>query len=122
MNPRKIFFNIAGTICVGLGIAGAILPLLPATPFFLLASACYIRGSDRLYHWLMNHPVIGAYIRNYRSGAGVPKRAKAVMLVMLWASIAWSLYVVDILAARITMVAVLIGVSILILRLKTLEE
>jgi uncharacterized membrane protein YbaN (DUF454 family) len=122
LNPRKVFFNIAGTFFVGLGIAGAILPLLPATPFFLLASACYVRGSDRLHAWLMNHRLFGAYIRNFQSGAGVPRRAKIVMVIMLWASIAYSIIVVDILAARITMVAVLIGVTTLIVRLKTLPE
>ena len=122
LNPRKIFFNIAGTVFVGLGIAGAILPLLPATPFFLLASACYVRGSDRLYDWLMNHRMFGAYIRNFQSGAGVPRRAKIVMVIMLWASITYSMIAVDITAVRIVMVAVLIGVTTLILRLKTLEE
>lgn len=122
MHLSKLFYNVAGTICVGLGIAGVVLPLLPATPFFLLASACYVRGSDRLHDWLLSHPLFGRYIRNFRSGAGVPRRAKVAMVVMLWASIAWSMVVVEILAVRIILVAVLIGVTTLILRLKTLEQ
>jgi len=53
----------AGTVFVAIGIAGVILPLLPATPFFLLAAACYVRGSQRAYDWLLAHRVFGAGIR-----------------------------------------------------------
>ena len=53
----------AGTIFLGVGIAGIILPLLPGAVFLLIASACYLRGSERLHHWLINHKVLGHHVK-----------------------------------------------------------
>ena len=61
---------------MALGIAGIFLPLLPTTPFLLLAAACYVRSSPRLYRWLMNHRWTGEYIRDYREKRGLPLRTK----------------------------------------------
>jgi uncharacterized membrane protein YbaN (DUF454 family) len=118
----KIFWNIAGTVFVGLGVLGAILPLLPATPFLLLAAACYVRGSERLYNWLMNNRYLGTYIRNFREGRGMPVRAKVIAITLLWLSLLYSAYRVDIALLRPVLIATGIGVTILILSIKTLRE
>jgi uncharacterized protein len=83
----KPFYNVAGAIAVLLGILGIFLPLLPTTPFLLLASWCFARGSDRLHGWLLSHRVFGEYLRNFEAGRGIPLRAKIVATVMLWGSL-----------------------------------
>ncbi len=68
---KKWTLIVAGTICVCLGVAGIFLPLLPTTPFLLLAAVCYAGSSPRFYHWLMNNRWFGRYIKNYREGKGL---------------------------------------------------
>jgi len=83
-----------GTLCVGLGILGIFLPLLPTTVFLLLAAACYARSSERFHQKLVNHRLLGAYIRNYRDGRGMAPREKAITISLLWigigATMIWS--------------------------------
>lgn len=83
----RLFYNIAGVVAVFLGILGIFLPLLPTTPFLLLASACFARGSRRLRHWLLSHRVLGEYLRNFEEGRGIPLKAKIVATVLLWISL-----------------------------------
>jgi uncharacterized protein len=69
----RLLFILLGTLCLIVGILGIFLPLLPATPFLLLASACYVRGSHTLHRWLMSHRYLGAYTycisrRNFLGG------------------------------------------------------
>jgi uncharacterized protein len=76
-----------GVIALVLGLIGVVLPLVPTTPFLLVASACFLRGSQRLHDWLTNHPVFGCYLRDYHAGLGVPMRMKLVALATIWVSI-----------------------------------
>ena len=118
----KVAFNILGTMFLLVGLLGAILPLLPATPFLLLASACYVRGSTTLHNWLMNHKYLGAYITNIRDKRGMPIRAKIITIAVLWISLLFSIYRVDSLLLDLTLLIVGIGVTTLILKLKTLAS
>ena len=68
----KVFLNIIGTMFLLVGVLGVVLPLLPATPFLLLASACYVRGSETLYGWLMGNKYLGPYINNIKDKRGMP--------------------------------------------------
>lgn len=120
MTARKVLFNILGTIFVGLGIAGIILPLVPATPFLLLASACYVRGSDRLHDWLMNHRLMGPYLRNFKEQRAMPMQAKVGTIALLWGSVAFSAYAFDRISVRLSLVGIAICTTIYILRLRTL--
>jgi len=79
-----------GIISVGLGTAGIFLPLLPTTPFLLLAAACFIRSSDRLYQWLIHNRWFGSYIRNYQEHRALPLRAKVTALILLWTTMTYS--------------------------------
>ena len=72
----RLLLIIAGTVSVGLGIIGMFIPLLPTTPFLLLAAACYARSSQRLYHWLLYNKWFGKYIRNYLQRKGIPLKLK----------------------------------------------
>lgn len=106
----KLFYNVAGVLAVLLGILGIFLPLLPTTPFLLLASACFARGSERLHRWLLSHPVFGVYLANFEAGRGIPLRAKIVATVMLWGSMAWSTRHFD--STAILVVMILIGLCV----------
>ena len=83
----KPFYNVVGALAVLLGILGLFLPLLPTTPFLLLASWCFARGSSRLHRWLLSHRVFGEYLRNFEAGRGIPLKAKVLATVMLWSSL-----------------------------------
>ena len=78
-----------GTLCVGLGILGIFLPLMPTTVFLLLAAACYARSSDRFHQKLVHHPWLGPYIRQRN---GLSTRQKATILAVLWVSLAATMY------------------------------
>lgn len=84
----RILLISGGTISVGLAIAGIVLPMLPATPFLLLAAFCYARSSQRFHGWLTGHRWFGPYIESYRSGRGITARQLVWTLVPLWLSIA----------------------------------
>lgn len=73
-----------GLVSLALGIIGIFLPMWPTTPFLLLAAACFVRSSDRLYTWLIEHEHLGCYVRDYMSGNGIPLRAKQIALVTMW--------------------------------------
>ncbi|HLF84509.1 MAG TPA: YbaN family protein [Blastocatellia bacterium] len=116
----KVVFNILGTMFLMVGVLGAILPLLPATPFLLLASACYVRGSTTLHNWLMSHKYLASYITNIRNKRGMPVKAKIITIAVLWISLLFSIDRVDSLLLDSTLIVVGIGVTTLILKLKTL--
>ena len=65
-----------GWLSVALGIIGAFLPLLPTTPFLLLAAACFMRSSERFYLWLINHKWLGPWVKPYLEGEGIPLKGK----------------------------------------------
>lgn len=122
-SPKRILFIVAGTICLGLGALGIILPLLPTTPFLLLTAACYMRGSDRMYQWLLNNKWFGTYIRNYREGKGIPLRGKISALVLLWTTISFTaIFIISIGVIRVTLFIIAAIVSIYLIRLPTLEK
>ncbi|HZI20223.1 MAG TPA: YbaN family protein [Pyrinomonadaceae bacterium] len=117
---RKLILNFVGTACVALGLLGAVLPLLPTTPFLLLASACYLRGSERLHSRLVNHRLLGPYLASFRrGGGGLPLRAKVYTLLLLWPSLVFSARYSGSLAVGLVLLAVGLGVSAFLLTRKT---
>jgi len=80
----KALLIACGTLCVGLGILGIFLPLMPTTVFLLLAAACYARSSDRFHRRLVEHPWLGPYVRQRR---GMTARQKATAVTVLWISL-----------------------------------
>jgi uncharacterized membrane protein YbaN (DUF454 family) len=79
----RILWTVLGSFFVAIGGIGAIIPGLPTTLFLILAAACYIRSSQRLYDWLINNKTFGPYLRDYREGKGIPKRAKVLAVSMI---------------------------------------
>ncbi|MFC7051360.1 YbaN family protein [Hansschlegelia quercus] len=106
--PRRWLWLAAGMVCVGLGIVGLILPVMPGTVFLIMAAACFARGSPRLESWLLNHPRLGPSVVAWRRDGAIPPRAK----LMASAGMALSLVIVSVSGAppiAIFSSAVLIG-------------
>jgi len=73
----------AGLASVGLGLAGIVLPLLPTTPFMILAAACFARSSPRLHDWLWHHRIFGPAIRDWRQYGAIPPLAKRASILAM---------------------------------------
>jgi len=105
---------------LALGLVGIIIPLLPTTPFLLLAAACYLRGSERMYRWLLTNRVFGKYLDDYRERRGVPLKVKAVGITVLWTTIGLTaLFAVSEAIVQIVLIAVAFVVTVHILTIKT---
>ena len=97
---------------MGLGIIGVFIPILPTTPFLLLAAACYMRSSERFYQWLIHNRIFGAYVRNYIEGRGMPIRVKIFTILLLWLAIGLSItFAVQNIVIRIVLICIAIGVT-----------
>ena len=88
----KSIFVIFGSVALALGIIGIFVPLLPTTPLLLLAAALYFKGSPKLYEWLINHPHLGEYIRNFREYRAIPMKAKIVSVSLVWLTIGYCIF------------------------------
>jgi hypothetical protein len=111
-----------GWLSVVLGVIGIFLPVLPTTPFLLLAAACFVRSSRRVYLWLVRHPRLGPWIRDYLDGQGIPLKGKAYTIGLMWASISLSCYLVPLIWARFFMLGSAVLVTLYILKQKTLPS
>ena len=83
----KRLWVVGGTILLGIGVVGAFVPLLPTTPFLLLAAFCYSRGSRRFHAWLLGNRLFGDYIRRYQEHRSMTRRHRAFTLTLLWIGI-----------------------------------
>ena len=109
-----------GTVSLGIGIIGIVLPLLPTTPFLLLSAFCYSKGSKRFHSWLLNNRIFGDYITNYIERKGISKKAKSLTLSFLWTLILFSaFFFVDMFIIRILLLVIAVAVSTHILTLPT---
>jgi len=120
---KRRFFVVAGTMAVGAGVVGVFVPLLPTTPFLILAAYCYSRSSRRLYNALLSNRLVGSYLRNYLEGRAMSARAKIVTLSLLWTVIGCTAgLVVDSLVMRIVLLAVGSGVTVHIFLLRMIPK
>jgi uncharacterized membrane protein YbaN (DUF454 family) len=118
----RALYLFLGFVCLGLGIAGYIVPLLPGTVFLLLATFFFFKSNERMYNWVLNHPRFGPLIRNYRAGHGIPRRIKVLAIVLIAISFGISIvFVATGVAARSILIACALGVSAFILTRPTTE-
>ena len=89
----RVLLVVVGSLALALGVLGIFLPVLPTTPFLLLAAACYARASERFYLWLLRSPAFGPTIREWRQHRSIPYRTKWVAIalmtvhLMFWATL-----------------------------------
>jgi uncharacterized protein len=124
MNYIKKFFLISiGSVSLLLGILGIFLPLLPTTPLLLLAAACYVRSSEKLYTWLIKNKYFGTYISNYRNGKGIPLQAKIVGVTLLWISLLYTIiFVIPLFIVKVLLFLTGTYFTWFILKQKTLQK
>jgi len=79
---KKIFLIISGSFFIFLGTIGIFIPILPTTPFILLAAACYIKSSEKLYNWLTSNKIFSKYIKNYSLKKGMTKNTKLKVILL----------------------------------------
>ncbi len=105
-------WTAGGMVFLAAGLIGVVVPVLPTTPFLLLATACFLRGSERLHRWILTNRWFGEYLRRYREGRGIPARTKAGAITLLWASIGLSAaFAVESWAVRVGLLAIAVAVT-----------
>ena len=90
---QRALWMLAGGSSLLLGVVGIFLPLLPTTPFVLLAAFCFSRGSQRCEQWLLTHPRFGPLVRNWRERHAIPLRVKRLAWLMMALGSAWAAWV-----------------------------
>ena len=116
---KSRLFVTAGSISLGIGIVGIVVPLLPTTPFLLLAAYCYGRGSKRLQNKLLSNKLVGSYLRNYLEGKAMSLKAKIWSISILWVVIGCTAALVtDSQIISIVLLAVGSGVTVHVALLK----
>nr|WP_319472298.1 YbaN family protein [uncultured Sphaerochaeta sp.] len=114
----RILLAFLGIISAILGGIGVFLPVLPTTPFVLLAGLLFSFSSERLGNWLEQNRILGPYLKHYRKGTGIPKRAKVKALITLWIGMGITFFIVGKLPLIIMLAIIAIIVSIHIISIK----
>ena len=122
MNIKRILLLVFGFTFLTLGAIGMILPILPTTPFVLLAGGCFSGSNKKMENWIKKNKYFGYYLENYQKGTGVPMKIKIKSITYLWISLLLCFYFI-----HITWVIVLISiigslVTIYLLSLKNKVE
>ncbi len=119
----KLLLTVAGYLCVGLGVVGAFVPILPTVPFILLAAWLFVKSSPKSMEWLMRHRIFAKIVLNFQTNRGIPLHVKIIVLSTMWVSMTLcAILFVEALWIRLMLAAVAVGVTIHILRYKTLKE
>lgn len=118
---RKIYF-ISGIIAVILGVIGIFLPLLPTTPFILLAAFLFEKSSPKFHKMLVKNRYLGKYITNYHEKKGITLKDKVISIIFLTLGIGKGFVKTDSQVMKIIFIAIYLGVTFHILKLKTLEQ
>ncbi|PKP01028.1 MAG: DUF454 domain-containing protein [Bacteroidetes bacterium HGW-Bacteroidetes-9] len=114
---------VLGIIASVLGFAGIFIPLLPTTPFLLLASWCFVRSSDKLNKMLMGNRYLGPYLSNYKAGHGITRRNKVYSLLFLWITLSVSFFLSPpYWWLRLGLLTIGIAITIHIMKFKTLKR
>jgi len=112
----------AGGTCFVLGVIGIFLPLLPTTPFMLLAAACFARSSRRFHGWLLANPTFGPLIREWERHRSIPRRTKLTAIVLMSLTMATSIvFFVEPRWLQALLAAIGIGLAIWMYRIPSRE-
>jgi uncharacterized membrane protein YbaN (DUF454 family) len=115
--PLRAFLVLVGTVALMLGVVGLFVPILPTTPFLLLAAACYARASTRLYAWILGQPAVGPIITEWRDSRSLPPGVKTRALVLVLLTFGLSVALVDIPLARVSLAGVGLVLAVFLLRI-----
>jgi uncharacterized membrane protein YbaN (DUF454 family) len=119
VNMKNTILLIIGLISIILGAIGVFIPVLPTTPFVLLAGGCFSISSPRLSAWLKKSKFFGSYIENYENNTGIPKEVKMKAIVTLWAGIILSMVLIQNMTLNCLLMLIAVCVSIYLGKMKT---
>lgn len=122
MTVRQAVYVALGMLCVGLGTAGIFLPLLPTTPFLLLAGFLFARSSQRWHDWLLAHRHLGPYIHAFKSKSGLTPTQKFRIGLSFTITVAISFYLVPIPTMKWFLVGGWLFWTVMLLRMKTCKK
>jgi uncharacterized protein len=120
ISAMRILFILSGSVLLALGVMGIVLPVLPTTPFLLLAAACYVRSSPRLHRWLIEHPRLKPHLEAYMQERAISLKVKLVSLALAWLMLggaAWLL--VESLFMRWLLIGLAVVKTLVMSRIKT---
>lgn len=121
--PRGFVYVTIGCAFVGLGALGAALPLLPTTPFLLLASYFFVRSSPRLHQWLMRSPLFGPFLRDWHHHRGVRPAVKLTAVATVFVAVAASMFWGNLSGLSMSLLIVLAAVGLtIVIRLPVVRE
>ncbi len=114
---KVLMFKTIGIVFVGLAILGVMLPILPTTPFLLVAAGCFAKSSPKMQRWLLNNKIFGPMINDWQKHRSIPKKAKYIALSSIVLSVAWSAYMLKSIWLALVIIALVIGPFIFLWRL-----
>ena len=119
---KKIAYISLAYLFVGLAIIGIVLPGLPTTPFLLLAAFLFDRSNPDLRHRLINHNILGPYVKPFLDGHGIPKKAKIYAIVLLWVTLCISMFFLARWWAYIILTLTGLGVTTYLIKCPTRQD
>lgn len=119
----RLFFLALGTVFFVIGLVGVVMPVLPTTPFMLLAAGCYARASARFYNWLMNHPAFGPTLVEWRRHRAIPYRTKLWAIALMSLTLASSIvFFVEPLWAKAALALLGVGLAVWLYRVPSRDR
>ena len=117
-----MLLKILGLFFVALAVLGAALPVLPTTPFLILAASCFAKSSPRLHKKLLDNRVFGPLIRDWHDHRSIPKKGKVIAIISMIAAVSWSCYVLDNIYLQLMMVLLVSWPLYFIIKLPLTED
>ncbi len=114
---KVLVLKVTGILFVGLAILGVFLPILPTTPFLLVAAACFAKSSPEMQRRLLANKTFGPLINDWQKHRSIPRKAKRVALLTMILSVCWSAYMLKSALLTALVVALVIGPFIFVARL-----
>lgn len=112
MQLKRYIYIGLGSLFVAVGVVGIFLPILPTTPFLLLAAWLFARSSERLHFWLLHHKYFGSYVSDFTVHKAISLKAKIVSMLFMWSAILYSALVV--LQGNLLLQLLLLGIAIFV--------
>lgn len=118
---KKILLIIGGFISIGGGVVGVVLPILPAFPFLVLASICFMNSSEKLSNWFGETKLYQKHVKPFQETKGLTLKAKLIILIPVYIMLGSLVIYKDILAMRIAIIVLLIVKTIVFIKMPTLK-